>query len=164
MFSVGCWDFNPNSTLMIYFFSFIRIIGRNVSCGSIMVIQLVFIIMCSMIVWFLSMIIIGDNGRFLRMPKHYGLFSLNQCDWCSINIQKTIINKNTLINKLYSWYIFNFTYYWPAFQKMVFPPIGKYFYLMQALFQLFKCNNIVIVSWRIILIFFAFVVVGHPCT
>ena len=116
-----------NSTLMIHFFYFIRIIGRNVSCGSIMVIQLAFIIRCNLIVWYLSMIIIGDNGCFLIITTPFFIV-FTRAVWLMIyQYSQKISNNNIVRNKLNAWYIFNFTYYWPSCQKTMYLPIDKWF-------------------------------------
>ena len=116
-----------NSTLMMHFFSFIRNIGRNVSCDSIMVIELVFIIRCRLILSYLAVIIIGGNGCFLRIPTPFWIV-LTRAVWLMIykNPQK-IRNKNIVRKQLNSWYIFHLKYYWPDFQKTMSLPIRKWF-------------------------------------
>ena len=116
-----------NSTLMIHFFYFIRIIGRNVSCGSIIVIQLAFIIRCNLIVWYLSMIIIGDNGCFLIITTPFFIV-FTRAVWLMIyQYSQKISNNNIMIRKLNGWYIFHFAYCWPASGKTISLPNGEYF-------------------------------------
>ena len=120
VFSGGGWYSTMDATLVIHFSPFIRIIGRRISCSSIVKILLTFIVRFRFIMWYLlvSMIINGGTGFFTRTPTQFWVIFAKAVWLMLYKYSQKIKQQNIVINKLNAWYIFLFAYYWPACTKI----------------------------------------------
>ena len=81
-------------------------------------------------------LMLHDNAK-LRS----GLFTIERCDWCSININNKESNEYFIEKQIKCMIYISICSLLTCLQKMSLP-IGEKFYLMQALYQKFECNHL----------------------